>query len=357
MTSDGETASSPIGPASHQVGVVAIGRNEGERLKACLRSVVGQAALVVYVDSGSSDGSVEFARSLGVEAVLLDMAQPFTAARARNAGIDRLCELRPKIPFVQVVDGDCEVAGGWLDLAATTLEGNSQLAVACGRRRERWPDATIYNRLCDMEWAAVPGITRECGGDAIIRLQAFRQVGGYNPALIAGEEPEMCVRLRQAGWQILRLDAEMTLHDAAMTRFGQWWRRAVRCGHAYAEGAALHGAAPERHKVRQLRSTVLWGAIVPLAIAVAALAGAWWRPAWLLAAAMALGYLVVAARVFRYRTHTRGDPARHALLYAAFTVLAKFPEAAGAARYVINRLRGRRTRLIEYKRRPERQPA
>jgi hypothetical protein len=52
------------------------------------------------------------------------------------------------------------------------------------------------------------------------------------------------VRLRAAGWRVCRLDAEMAWHDAAMTRFGQWWRRTLRSGYAFAQGAALHGAPP-----------------------------------------------------------------------------------------------------------------
>ena len=65
-----------------EIGVVAIGRNEGMRLRRCLESVVRRAAVVVYVDSGSQDDSVAFAKSLGVATVVLDLAIPFTAARA-----------------------------------------------------------------------------------------------------------------------------------------------------------------------------------------------------------------------------------------------------------------------------------
>jgi GT2 family glycosyltransferase len=339
---------SPAGPDA-RLGVVAIGRNEGDRLEVCLRSVAGRAAAIVYVDSGSTDGSVEFARSQGVDVVTLDLSLPFTAARARNAGIARLLAMHPQISLVQVVDGDCEVADGWLEKAATALTDNGKLAIVCGRRRERFPDATIYNRLCDMEWAAMPGITRECGGDAMIRMAAFQQVEGYNPKLIAGEEPEMCVRLRQAGWVILRLDAEMTRHDVAMTRFGQWWRRAVRCGHAYAEGAAMHGAPPERHKVKQLCSTILWGLVVPCVIVVTAICAVWAPWVGIVTAIGLLGYPILAAKVLIYRTRVRNDPAKLATPYALFTVLGKFPQAVGAIQFGLNRLRGRRSRLIEYK--------
>ena len=129
----------------------------------------------------------------------------------------------------------------------------------------RYPEASIYNRLIDAEWDTPVGRARACGGDALMRVAALQEVGGFDPDLIAGEEPELCVRLRAKGWEIWRLDAEMTLHDAAMTRFGQWWQRTRRGGYAFAEGAALHGAAPERHCVPNLRRLILWGMVLPLA--------------------------------------------------------------------------------------------
>src|SRR4051794_6544130 len=100
-----------------ELGVIAIGRNEGERLRRCLESLSGLGLTIVYVDSSSEDGSVELARGLGAEVVELDLARPFTAARARNEGFERLGQIDPEVRFVQFVDGDCEVAGGWLDTA------------------------------------------------------------------------------------------------------------------------------------------------------------------------------------------------------------------------------------------------
>ena len=229
------------------LGVVVIGRNEGERLLRCLRSVTAQAATLVYVDSGSTDGSVMAARDCGATVVQLDTTQPFTAARARNRGFQVLCEISGAVELVQFVDGDCELVEGWNDKAFALLAAREDVAVVCGRRRERFPDGSIYNRLCDIEWDTPIGEALACGGDAMMRAAALEQVGGFRDELIAGEEPELCVRLRALGWHIWRLDAEMTLHDAAMTRFSQWWRRSKRAGFAFAEGAHLHGASQERH--------------------------------------------------------------------------------------------------------------
>ncbi|MBB1492649.1 glycosyltransferase, partial [Paracoccus sp. MC1854] len=298
-------------------GIVIIGRNEGTRLKRCLASVSGQAGAVVYVDSGSTDGSPDAARQAGVDVVDLDMSQPFTAARARNAGFARLMVLRPGTRVVQFVDGDCELHPGWLGTAYRFLQQHPDVAVVSGRLRERFPEASVYNRLADAEWQAPLGEARACGGNAMMRAQPFQDQGGFNPALIAGEEPELCVRLRKAGWRIWRLDAEMGLHDAAMTRFGQWWRRAKRSGHAAAEGAAMHGSAPERHKLAETRRALIWGLGLPLLVFVG----------WLVTPWAALLLLAWPLQVLRLRL--RGEPWERAL----FLTLAKFPEAQGVLRY------------------------
>jgi GT2 family glycosyltransferase len=333
-----------------EIGCVAIGRNEGERLRLCLESLgrdLGNRLddRIVYVDSGSTDGSVALARALGCDVVELDLSIPFTAARARNAGYRRLLENAPNTEMIQFVDGDCEVVAGWLDLAARRLAERLELAVVCGRRRERHPERTVYNRLCDMEWNTPVGEARACGGDAMIKTAALARVGGYDETLISGEEPELCVRLRKAGYHIERLDAEMTRHDAAILHFAQWWRRNVRSGHAYAEGAAMHGAPPERHFVRESRRAWFWAAILPAVSLGAAI------PTLGASLVLLAGYGVSAARVYR-GMRVKHHPQGHSALAAVFTTAAKFAELQGILTYEWNYMMGRRAHIIEYKNRP-----
>ena len=325
------------------LGVIAIGRNEGERLRRCLGSVMDRGLTVVYVDSDSVDGSVELARSVGAEVVELDLSRPFTAARARNEGFKRLCQIDPEIRFVQFIDGDCELADGWLEKALGILEENLEVGVICGRRRERFPQLTVYNHLADLEWDTPIGEAGACGGDALMRVEAVRQVGGYNPSVIAAEDDELCLRIRRAGWKVLRIDCEMTLHDMAMKRFRQWWKRSTRTGHAYAEGSAMHGRAAERHFVRQTRSTIFWGILVPLA----ALGLAW--PTRGLSLILMVGYLYLYHRANRYYAVQRGWPPADARLYAFWVVLAKFPQAVGLLRCYLGRLTGKPSPIIEHR--------
>ncbi len=320
------------------IGVVVIGRNEGERLRTCLRSVVGGADQVVYVDSNSSDDSVAMARALGCDVVELDMSLPFSAARARNQGFARIRELSPNVTYVQFVDGDCEVNADWLGLASRFLDENPQVAAVCGRRRERHPEQSVYNLLCDIEWDTPVGEAKSCGGDVMMRAQALAEANGYRAELIAGEEPELCVRLRAAGWHIWRLGNEMTLHDAAMTRFGQWWKRSKRAGYAFGEGARLHGAPPERHYVPHARRALVWGILLPAATVLLSLTNN-------LFLTLLLAYPAQIVRLVAKGKLTGST----AWWRAVFLVLGRFPEAHGLISFYYHRGIGRRGVLIEYK--------
>lgn len=321
------------------IGVVVIGRNEGERLKRCLASVASVADHIVYVDSGSTDASVALARSQGLGVVELDMRTPFTAARARNEGSKLLLKLAPDVDYVQFVDGDCELISGWLETAAAFLHTHQNVVMVCGRLRERYPENSVYNFLLDAEWDTAVGKTKTCGGIAMVKAKAFDTEGGFRADLIAGEESELCVRLRSAGWQIWRLEADMGWHDAAMTRFGQWWKRTIRTGYAYAEGAHLHGNTPERHRIQETRRIWVWGVLIP----VVALG---------LALCQGIGGLVILliypAQITRLAL--RGKKSfKENWLRALFLVLGKFPEAIGQIKFVYNKLAGKTAGLIEYK--------
>ena len=326
---------------AREVGVVAIGRNEGERLRACLTSARETVTALVYVDSGSTDDSVQCARDLGASIVELDPDVPFTAARARNAGLEQLVKDWPDVRYVQFVDGDCEFETGWIEVAARTLD-EGDWTVVCGRRRERFPEASIYNLLCDMEWDTSPGPAAACGGDALMRVAALQAVGGYSDDLIAGEEPELCVRLAEQGGRILRLDAPMTIHDAQMFRFSQWWQRAKRAGHAVAEAADRHPGFGNGHAEREVRSAWVWAFVLP------ALVLAFLLPTSGLSLLLLGLYPVQTVRIGLRRPRPNFS-VRENLWYGASCVASKFPHWQGAVRFAFGRFTGRRSRLIEYK--------
>ena len=171
------------------MGVVVIGRNEGLRLLRCLESVLPLACPVVYADSNSTDASVALAENLGVRVVRLDSARPMNAARGRQEGFDCLLQAHPGLEQVLFIDGDCELDAAFVPAAQAVLAMQHEVSVVCGRRSERHPQASVYNRIADLEWNTPVGVLNSCGGDALMRVSAYVQAGGFDATLLAGEEP------------------------------------------------------------------------------------------------------------------------------------------------------------------------
>ena len=345
--------------ADSELGVVVIGRNEGKRLERCLASLQAQhQGPVVYVDSGSTDGSVEHAESIGVIVVELDMSRAFTMARARNAGLMYLTDQYPQCRLVQFIDGDCELARDWIARARSYLQEHQQVVAVCGNRRERFPNASLYNRLINLEWQGAAGKVDACGGDAMYRTDALLMVDGFNETMIAGEEAELCVRLTATGLSIVRLDLPMTTHDANMLKLSQWWLRSVRCGHAYAQGYDLQRKRDKslHYKRRQMLSSLAYGAAFPCLFLIFAsmLVSLQMPDQWVVIIYAAMLFLLsLYIRVIEKTARSRsamGNTAAEIFLYAYFVALGKFPEAQGVIRYYRNKLFGRTANIIEYRR-------
>ncbi|MCQ8847334.1 glycosyltransferase family 2 protein [Alteromonas stellipolaris] len=331
---------------NNNIGIVAIGRNEGERFQKCLSSFKSLSIdfTFVYVDSGSTDNSVQNAIDAGYAVVELDTSIPFTAARARNAGVNYLKQHVSKLSFIQFVDGDCQVDASWIDLALKTLNDEPDLAAVCGRRSEINPNASVYNKLIDIEWDTPVGYAKACGGDALYRATPFLEVNGFNESIIAGEEPELCYRLRHHGWKIKRIDAAMTYHDAALYLFSAWWKRAERYGHAAFEGAWRYGKTDERYEVAQVRGIILWGCAFPVLLALSLLIGL--LPFFVV---LGLGLTQLLKLALRFNSSSSGENRVNPTFRAGLTMLCKIAEFKGGCLYLKNKLVGKKNELIEYK--------
>lgn len=320
----------------HNIGIVVIGRNEGARLNACFESISSYAHNTVYVDSGSTDSSVQVAESHGIDVVNLDMSIPFSAARARNEGANHLLSSRDDIKFIQFIDGDCTVDPDWIDFGLKSFEND--IAVVCGRRKEKYPEASKYNQLCDIEWNTPIGLSNACGGDCIIKADVFMEHSGYNPSVIAGEEPELCYRLRKSGYKILRVDHAMTYHDANIHSFKPHWMRSVRAGYAYALGLYMHNESHERHYFKQNLSALFWGLCLPLVVLLLAYV----TPYFLLI------LLIYPLNILKIYIRVRNQiPIPR--IYASSLVIGKFSEAFGILKFTRNLLLSKKHTIIEYK--------
>jgi GT2 family glycosyltransferase len=321
--------------------VVVIGLNEEARLARALDAALATgAACVVYVDSGSRDGSVQIAESLGPRVVVevLDRSAAMTPSRGRNRGFQIARERVSGLDFVQFVDGDCVLAPAFVPEAIAYLDAHPDVAVVAGRLREEERERNLYHRLADMEWNIAPGDVETTGGIAMMRAQVFAQAGGFDAAMSAGEELELALRIRKRGLRIVRLPVEMARHDIDMDGFAEWWKRSTRTGQAYAEGLYLQFRYDQPLHVREVASILTWGALLPSAALVCAL------PSFGLSLTWLASYALLFRRVQKQRMK-RGESEQDAALYAASVVVAKFPGLIGVARFARTYLRGEQTQL------------
>lgn len=329
-----------------KIGIVVIGRNEGERLRICLNSVLKFCSNVIYVDSGSNDGSVTLAKDLGAIVVKLDSSIPFSASRARNAGVLALNPLKNKLKYVQFVDGDCEINNKWMDLAQLFLEGHSNVAVVSGRLRERYPEKSVYNLLCDAEWEAPIGEVMSCGGLAMMRIDVFNLLGGFRDDVTSGEEPELCMRIRENGLKIWRLENEMALHDAAMFHFSQWWNRNRRTGYGSIDLAIRFSHPNFKRIVFRAMFWAVWTLMI-LIIGTVSLFDEreiFNLLLYLLIAAWPINILRVALK-----TWSSGKSAKFSFIYSWYMAIGVWPQLLGIASYIGDRIHQRQIRLIEHK--------
>lgn len=319
--------------ASANTGIVVIGKNEGERLRACFESLETKTYPVVYVDSGSTDGSISLAESYAVDVLELDMSTPFSAARARNAGYELLFKNRPEIEYVQFIDGDCILDKNWITSALDAFSKDNQIAAVVGHLKEKNPQASVYNRLCDLEWRVPVGDTYNgfFGGIVMLRKKVLLETGGYNPKLLAGEEPELGSRMVAMGYRVVKIDAEMAIHDANMMFFRQWWNRAVRGGRAIGLRFRISELPVTAQDKRARNSTLFWGFFLPLIILLTCI------PTKGLSLLLLGGYLLLGYRIYRGRLQS-GDNQSESMLYSGFTLLSKFATAKGLINFELSQL-------------------
>lgn len=324
-----------------RVSIVVIGRNEGERLVACLASIAamdrtGIAVETIYVDSASTDGSPQRAAAMGARVIEVRPERP-SAALGRNAGWSAASG-----EFVLFLDGDTQLHPQFVRRALEAMRDPS-VAVVWGHRRESLPRQSVYVRVLDLDWVYAPGPSEFCGGDALMRREVLQSVGGFDAGLIAGEEPELCRRIRAGGGMILHIDAPMTLHDLAINRFGAYWKRAFRAGYAYAEISSRYQSSADPLWRTDARRNLFHGSLVLGMLVLLSL-----TPIWpLVGMAMVIAALALIGRTFhRCAWKTANEITR--LMYALHSHVQQIPILAGQLSYHHDHWLGKQRGLIEY---------
>jgi glycosyltransferase involved in cell wall biosynthesis len=324
-----------------QVAVVVIGRNEASRIGSCLAVMHEYRTRVVYVDSGSIDGSADIAETFGVDVIRLREG-PFTAARGRRVGLEHARAKFPELEYVQFIDGDCELCPRWIETGCRFLRDNPATAAVVGRLREKHPERSIFVRLTDMEWELPLGKIDVVGGISLMRVAPLLDAGGWKDGLANGEELDLSSRIREAGWTLHRLSDPMCTHDIGITTFREFWKRSLRAGYGYCNLSILHHATGPRRWRRRAVGSVIYGIVLPtIALASSVLF-------WPIALVCLLLYLLLPVRLAVGRIR-RGDDWRLALAHGGITTICKSAMAVGVLRCIAERTLGRNAKLIEYK--------
>jgi cellulose synthase/poly-beta-1,6-N-acetylglucosamine synthase-like glycosyltransferase len=326
--------------------VVIIGRNEGDRLRKCLASANAMHAgewktETIYVDSGSTDRSIEIAAAMGARVVVLSAEKP-TAAMGRNAGWREATG-----ELILFLDGDTVVDPRFATHAVREF-AEPRVAVVWGHRREMYPEASVYNRVLDLDWIYAPGWTAFCGGDAIFRRGVLEKVGGFDDTLIAGEEPELCNRIINAGFRILHIDRIMSGHDLAMTRFSEYWKRANRAGHAFAEVSGRFANTPHPLWRAEARRNRIHAYALAVAVLTGLCASLLMRSFWGIGAVGLFGAALTVRTAWNARW--KSDNWFTLLVYGVHSHFQQLPIFVGQMMFSRSRRRGKRIGIVEYKR-------
>ncbi len=332
------------------ISVVVIGRNEGQRLIDCIKSIqaLDEPTEIIYVDSNSTDGSPERVRKLGIQVIVVHPERP-TAAIGRNAGWQAATH-----PLILFIDGDTILNKDFLKVSLPMFN-DPKVAAVCGHYRELYPEASIYQRVLDLDWMVPTGVVTSCGGIVLMRKNVLEEVNGYNPQLIAGEEPEMCQRIRASGYIIHRIDQPMILHDLAIKSWSQYWQRSVRTGHAYAEISNMLEVSPLADFYKEKAGGILWQQESKKSFINA---GVWlgifafslmlvifsWLP---LLFCIDL-FLVLSLRT-SWKNRWKSNDHISIFLYGLHSQFQHIPIMVGQLSYYYHRWLGKRRRLIEYK--------
>ena len=333
-------------PSPTLLSVVVIGRNEGERLSRCLQSVLNMRdpkgrVEIIYVDSNSQDDSIIRAEGLGAKVIMVKPERP-SAALGRNAGWREA-----KGEYVLFLDGDTVLHPDFVDDSMAEFNDPS-VAVVWGHRREIHPEQSLFNRVLDLDWIYPSGPSEFCGGDAIMRRSVLEEVGGFEAGLIAGEEPELCQRIRGKGYTILHVDRAMTGHDLAMTRWSAYWRRAFRAGYAYADVSDRLKNGPFPLWVRESKRNLIHAMVLLVLTASAILGSILWLSWWpLIFMVVGLGFLTVRTAI--KVSWKSKDDWRTLLLYGIHSHFQQIPIFVGQLAWFWDRRRHLKRQLIEYK--------
>jgi glycosyltransferase involved in cell wall biosynthesis len=218
--------------SSVELSIVLIGKNQAWNMARLVESILTQTSQVgsreiIFVDSASTDETLQIAAQYPIHVLRLRPSQTLTPAAGRYVGYRYSSG-----SMVLFVDGDMELYPGWLEHALQALRRRPDVGAVTGEIIDLPKDAsTPSTRRPEVSIGACAARSVPfAAGVAIYRRAALERAGPFNPYLQSDEEPDLCVRIRHQGFQIVRLDHPVVYHysDAMVhmsTLVGRWRRK------------------------------------------------------------------------------------------------------------------------------------
>jgi len=244
------------------ISVVIIGLNISEKVVNCIKSVKESKypnLEIIYVDGGSSDGSVEKVKKLGYVKVIESNHENQTGGRQRNIGWRS-----SKSDLIQFLDGDVLMDPNWINHAFKKI--NDRFIAVCGYRKERYPNKNWYNLINDIDWEKNIGETHHFGAEVLIKKSVLDDVGGYDDELISGQNGDISFRIKEKGYHILRIDKIMSYHNIKKNNFRKYFWRNFRHGYGHIQVAIRHYKKNGRRLLNNYIKIVIKGILNPVLI-------------------------------------------------------------------------------------------
>lgn len=209
----------PHRPLHQRLTVVLLTYNCESRIGSVVARLRTPQVPIVAVDNASADGTADVIAAAGVRVIRLPRN---IGAAARNAGVEAV-----RTPYVAFCDDGewCEPEG--LPVACDLLDRFPRLAlmnarIMVGDDRQLDPISTEMADSPLLETTGIPGavLMGFMAGASIMRVSAYRQVGGYDPRLfLGGEEETLSYTPLKHGWELRYPSGLVVAHHPNLANF------------------------------------------------------------------------------------------------------------------------------------------
>jgi glycosyltransferase involved in cell wall biosynthesis len=176
----------------------------------------------VYVDNGSTDGSFEYLEGFAARGVKRFRLPNARIAAVRNHGAQQVA---PK--YLSFIDADCAIPEDYFENAVGVIETTGAAATGCGVDLPETPD-WIEATWHDLHFVARDrDVSYLNSGNFFVAKSAFDAVGGFREDLWTGEDAEIGLRLRSAGYRIRSSPSVKAIHYGNPKSVRAFYRRTV----------------------------------------------------------------------------------------------------------------------------------